>query len=107
MKKDAIQTRNRKMTTKAKKGRKFSHEADYKTMMSMDMKYSNFASQHMGPAVNSLMAPSQHLSSYSPYASASFPPNFAQTHNMGGYPSWSSATSAGFGLSSSMVGAIA
>lgn len=111
MKKDAIQTRNRKMTTKSKKGRKFSHEADYnKAMMGMgmDMKYGNFSPQHM-PPVNPIMSSNQHLTSYSPYTSASFAPNFAaQTHNMS-YPSWNTSMGnpASFGLSSSMVGAIA
>ena len=98
MKKDSIQTRNRKMTTKSKKGRKFSHESDYsKTMMGMDMKYGNFASQHMGP-VTPLMTPSQHLQTYSPYTGASFPTNFAQSHNMSSYPSWTSAAQTGFAI---------
>jgi len=109
MKKDAIQTRNRKMSTRSKKGRKFSRETDYgkaACMMTMDMKYGNFSTQHMGQ-VNQLMTSNQHFPNYSPYANASFPPNFSQTHTMPSYPSWSSAAQTGFGLSSSMVGAIA
>lgn len=97
------------MTTKSKKGRKFSHESDYnKAMMGMEMsKYGNFSPQHMAP-VNQIMSSNQHLSSYSPYTSAGFTPNFTQPHNMS-YPSWNPNMSnpASFGLSSSMVGAIA
>lgn len=96
------------MTTKSKKGRKFSHESEYsKAMMNMDMnmKYSNFASQHMSP-VNQLMSSNhQHLSSYSPYTSASFQANFGQAHHMPSYPAWSPAAPNGFGLPTSMVGA--
>lgn len=104
MKKDAIQTRNRKMTTKSKKGRKFSHDSDYNKAM---MYHGNFGSQHMGP-VTPLMASNQHLPAYSSYASATFPSNLSQNNNMGSYyPPWTSAAQPGFGLSSSMVGAIA
>lgn len=106
MKKDAIQTRNRKMSTKSKKGRKFSHDSDYKTVM--DMKYGSFSPQNMAP-MNGLMSSNQHINYASHYASAGFPSGFPQGHNMS-YPSWNAAgvgSPAGFGLSSSMVGAIA
>ncbi|XP_067947630.1 GATA-binding factor 3-like [Watersipora subatra] len=88
MKKDNIQTRNRKMTTKSKKGRKFSHEADFnKPIMGMDMKYGNFGSQHMA-GVAPLMA-SNHA--YQGYPSSTFHANFSQSHNLGPYSSWPTA----------------
>lgn len=106
MKKDAIQTRNRKMSTKSKKGRKFSTDSDYSKAV-MDMKYGSFSPQNM-PPMNHLMSSNQHLGGYPSYPGSGFPSGFAPSHNMG-YPSWNTGVSnpAGFGLSSSMVGAIA
>lgn len=107
MKKDAIQTRNRKMTTKSKKGRKFSSESDYSKAV-MDMKYhGSFSPQNMAP-MNSIMSSNQH-SYASHYANVGFPSAFPQSHNMS-YPSWNAAgvgSPASFGLSTSMVGALA
>lgn len=103
MKKDAIQTRNRKMSTKSKKGRKFSHDTDYSKAM-MDMKYPSFSPQNM-PSMNHLMPSNQHLSGYgSPYTNAGFPSSFSQGHNMS-YSAWNHGmgSATGFGIPTSMV----
>ena len=91
------------MSTKSKKGRKFSHEADYSKAV-MDMKYPPFSPQTM-PGMNHLMPSNQHLSNYgSPYASAGFASSFGQGHNMS-YSAWNHGVggAAGFGLPTSMV----
>jgi len=117
MKKDGIQTRNRKMSTKSKKSRKYSHESDYsKAMMSMsDMKYGSFSPPSMAQ-VAPLMSSGQHsLSPYGSHYPAGTFGNGFQTNSMspyGGYTTaaWNTsvARDASFpGLSTSMVGAIA